>query len=81
MEVPGYLIKFIRAYYERFEDTATSEDPVLWEDKLSAMYYREAMVCGNTFFSSWFEMNLNIGNVMTAVNVRKHSLDKEDYII
>lgn len=79
--VPDYLIEFVRDYYERFGDTEVSEYNVLWEDRLSAMYYHEAMTCGNTFLSSWFEMNLNIGNVMTAVNARRHGLDKEDYII
>lgn len=81
MRVPDYLIEFIRDYYERFGDTEVSEYNVLWEDRLSAMYYHEAMTCGNAFLSSWFEMNLNIGNVMTAVNARRHGLDKEDYII
>lgn len=81
IRVPDYLIEFIRDYYERFGDTEVSEYNVLWEDRISAMYYHEAMTCGNTFLSSWFEMNLNIGNVMTAVNIRRHGLDREDYII
>ncbi|MDR0394569.1 MAG: DUF2764 domain-containing protein [Tannerella sp.] len=81
MQVPAYLAEFVRDYYERFDDTEASERNVLWEDRLSAMYYREAMMCGNTFLSSWFELNLNIGNVMTAFNSRKHGLDREEYII
>jgi hypothetical protein len=81
IQVPDYFIEFIREYYERFEDSGVSEYNILWEDKLSAMYYHEVMACRNAFLSSWFELNLNIGNVMTAVNARKHGLDKEDYII
>jgi hypothetical protein len=58
-----------------------AEHSVLWEDKLSSLYYDEAMKCRNKFMSSWFEVNLNINNVMTALNCRNHGLDKERFII
>ncbi|MDR1524161.1 MAG: DUF2764 domain-containing protein [Tannerella sp.] len=81
VSVPGYFQTFIREYYARFEDLPAEESHVLWEDKLSSLYYSEAMKCRNKFMSSWFEMNLNINNVMTAVNCRNHGFDREDYII
>ncbi|MDL2305496.1 DUF2764 domain-containing protein [Bacteroides sp. OttesenSCG-928-D19] len=80
VSVPPYLVKFVRAYYARFEE-AEAADYRLLEDRLSALYYDAAMHCKNTFLASWFEMNLNIGNVMAALNCYKYGLDKEEYII
>lgn len=39
------------------------------------------MKSGNEFVSSWFELNLNLNNVLTAVTCRKHGLDKTDRIV
>ena len=80
MSVPAYLTAFIRSYYARL-DADESVDLNLLEDKLSALYYEAAMACGNEFFSSWFEMNLNIGNILSALNCRKYGLNREHYII
>jgi hypothetical protein len=79
--VPAYFETFIREYYAYFEELSMPEHPVLWEDKMSSLYYNEAMKCRNKFVSSWFETNLNINNVMTAVNCRNHGLEKERFII
>ncbi|MDR2680016.1 MAG: DUF2764 domain-containing protein [Tannerella sp.] len=82
IHVPEYFRTFTAEYYARFEDLPEAEEShVLWEDKLSSLYYGEAVKCRNKFMSSWFEMNLNINNVMTAVNCRNHGLDRADFII
>ena len=77
---PAYLATFIRNFLERVEDDKSAEARLL-EDQLAALYYEEAMKCGNKFLSSWFEMNLNIGNMMSVLNCRKYGLDKESYIL
>ncbi|MDR2915303.1 MAG: DUF2764 domain-containing protein [Tannerella sp.] len=78
--VPAYFVKFIRRYYARFEEAESIEFQLL-EDYISALYYNEAIECKNVFLSSWFEMNLNIGNILTAQNCQKYGLDKSSYII
>lgn len=78
--VPAYMVTFIRMYYARFEETDAAPAQLL-EDHLATLYYNEAMRCDNEFLANWFEMNLNIGNVMVAANCRKYGLDKETYII
>lgn len=80
VSVPAYFVEFIRKYYIRFEEAEVMEYQLL-EDKLSSLYYNEAIECKNKFFASWFEMNLNIGNVMAALNCHRYGLDKEEYII
>ena len=80
MSVPAYFVEFIKEYYARFEEEVP-EHHILWEDKLSSLYYNEAMTCKSGFLASWFELNLNIGNVMAFQNCREYGLDKENYIV
>jgi len=77
---PSYMTKFIQSYLKRLEDEETADFQSL-EDHLSALYYEEAMKCGNKFLASWFELNLNMGNVLVALNCRKYGLNKEHFII
>ena len=77
---PAYIPKFIRSYFVRLNNGETI-DSWLLDDQLAALYYAEAMKCGNDFLSSWFEMNLNMGNLLSVLNCRKYGLDKEKFIV
>ena len=82
MLVPAYFPEFIRIYYARFEEEEVpANNNILWEDRLSSLYYNEAMKCKDKFLASWFELNLNIGNVLAARNCREYGLEREDFII
>ena len=39
------------------------------------------MKCKNRFVSEWFELNLNVSNILTAIVCRKFGLEKENYIV
>ena len=78
---PDYVVSFVRNFYIRQEEADNQEMDGLLEDSLSALYYNEAMRCQNEFLSAWFELNLNIRNVMLSVNCRKYGLEKNDYIV
>ena len=54
---------------------------ISWDDRLAALYYAYAIKKGNNFFSAWFELNLTIKNILTAVTCLKHGLDRNLYII
>ena len=77
--IPSYFIDFFRMYLESEAkgDVAT----ISWEDRLAALYYAYATKCGNQFVADWFELNLNINNMLTAITCRKHGLDKSQYIV
>ncbi|MDR1331190.1 MAG: DUF2764 domain-containing protein [Tannerella sp.] len=77
--VPPYFPAFVKEYLASEEKGDTSL--ISWEDRLSALYYEHAMKISNRFISGWFELNLNIGNVLTAINCRNHKLDKAAYIV
>jgi len=80
LAIPAYMTKFVQAYLSRLDDEGAADYRLL-EDQLSALYYEEAMRCGNKFLAAWFELNLNMGNLLTVLNCRKHGLDKEHYIV
>lgn len=73
---PSYLYDFIKQYLNE-----SSDFKVLPEDLLSGMYYSYAMSCKNKFISSWFEFNLNINNIFTALMARKYKMDVAEHII
>ena len=77
---PAYIIRFFQSYLSRLENEESMEIHLL-EDQLSSLYYAEAIKCGNEFLSSWFELNLNIGNVLAVNNCRKYGLNKDLYIV
>lgn len=73
---PIYLSTFITDYF-----SASSENVVLLEDHLAALYYDYAMKCGNAFVSSWFEFNLVINNILVAFTARKYKWDIAQNIV
>jgi hypothetical protein len=73
--IPAYFEPFIRTYL------SAEENVLSWEDRLSALYYACAMQCENAFVAEWFELNLNINNLLAALTCRKYGLERADYVI
>ena len=78
--LPKYMVAFIVDYFKQKESDATVDEVAL-EDKLSALYYSHAMKCGNGFVSSWFEFNLNVKNILSAINARKFKIEVPPVIV
>ena len=77
--LPSYFVTFARIY---LESIGNEEETIIpWEDRLSSLYYEYAMKRSNAFISSWFELNLNINNILTALTCRKYKLDRANYIV
>lgn len=78
-QFPPYFEAFYRAYM--VSGGKDEKQPVSMEDQLASLYYSYAMQCKNRFIAQWFELNLNISNLLTAITCRKHGLEKADYIV
>ena len=78
--LPAYLVDFMREYLQVAEE-GREMDAVVWQDRLSARYFRYAMGSKNAFVSAWYELNLNMANVLTAITCRKHGLDRAEYVV
>ncbi|MDD2285330.1 MAG: DUF2764 family protein [Paludibacter sp.] len=71
-------------YIEYFRLSREDEDflkGISQEDYLAGLYYAYAMQSSNKFVSSWFEFNLNLNNLLTAVFCRKHKINPEKLIV
>ena len=67
---PPYFYEFS----ELFLNTPDEERQGL-EDKLYGYYYNYATQCANRFVSSWFELNLNVNNILAAMTARKYKFE------
>ncbi len=77
--------KNIPAYYEQFIKTWLSEDAQAenrsWEDMMSSLYMDYGLDVKNTLIARWFELNLNIGNLLSAIYAKKHSMDVSSVVV
>ena len=69
--------KFPAYFYEFAELYLNTPDEECWglEDKLHGFYYNHAMKSGNPFVSAWFELNLDVNNILAAMTARKYKMD------
>ncbi|MDL2255773.1 DUF2764 domain-containing protein [Parabacteroides sp. OttesenSCG-928-G06] len=79
--LPPYMIAFLEQYQAEAEKETGESKTVSWEDRLAGLYYAYAMKNKNQFVADWYELNLNINNVLTAITARKFNLDKACYIV
>lgn len=75
------LLSYIQSFYNTYNDEKLLSQGVSHEDYLSGLYYEFAMQSDNLFLRNWFEFNLNINNVLTAIACRKHGFDAHTLVI
>lgn len=73
---PSFMSMFARDYtYNKDSENYFPSDVMMLE------YYRYAMRVPNRMMSEWYELNLNIGNILTALIARKNGWNVADYIM
>ncbi len=77
--IPSYFVEVFKQYLA--ESSKGNEAAIPWEDRLAGYYYAYAMQCKNKFVADWFELNLNINNILTAITARKYGFNKAEYIV
>ena len=73
---PSYFSKFISEYL-----ALAPEDAYRASDMLTSDYYSYAMRTKNNFVSAWFEFNLNLNNIQSAISARKYKIDVASTIV
>lgn len=76
---PRYMIDFVRG----FVSGAYSGAEVLFvEDKLAELYFDHVLrAASSPFLRDWFEMNLNLNNILASLTAKKYGLDPSKYLI
>ncbi len=76
-ELPDYMRQYLQLTLE--EDK--KQDDVNQADVLNSLYFSEAVQQKNEFAADWFQLQLNVLNIITALNCRKYELPIENYIV
>ncbi|HCC17285.1 MAG: hypothetical protein A2W86_03430 [Bacteroidetes bacterium GWD2_45_23] len=76
--VPPYFEAYIKRWLDEENPHAGGR---LWEDMLSSLYMDYGLEVKNSLMSGWFELNLNIGNVLSAIYARKYGMEVAKYIV
>ncbi len=74
---PSYFFTFVAAFLEE----RSLNEALSLEDQLASLYYEYAAKTSNTFIAEWFEMNLNVNNILSAIACRKLSRDTQSAIL
>ena len=75
------LLKYVLDFYTTVNDENSEVKIEFAEDFLAALYYKYGMECKNRFVAEWFEFNLNINNILTALTCRKYGWDIKSAIV
>lgn len=75
------LFPYVERFYRKYKDENFSFEGASHEDYLAGLYYEFAMQNKNLFLHDWFEFNLNINNVLTAIACRKYEFNPQYFII
>lgn len=75
--IPSYYEASIKAW---LDDEVQNESSTL-EDLISSFYMDYGIEAKNNLISRWFELNLNIGNILSAIYARKYEMDVTKVIV
>jgi len=75
--IPSYFEDYIRLWL----DESAHNESKLWEDLMSEFYMDYGRKSKNKLVSDWFELNLNISNILTAIYCRKYGIDLNNVIV
>jgi hypothetical protein len=75
--VPDYFVDYINVW---LDEDAQNETPV-WEDLMASFYMDYGMDSQNSLIARWFEFNLNIGNILSAIYSRKYEIPIAEAIV
>lgn len=74
--LPDYLAEFVSAF--KSEGATAPENPELL---LNSLFYDHLLKNRNRFLRDWFEFELNVRNVFTALNCRKYNMEIKNEIV
>lgn len=69
--VPQYYLTFIRKWLGE----ESHEQTRVWEDLLTSLYTEYGLEVKNTLMSRWFEMNMDVNNILSAIYAKKHGME------
>lgn len=76
------LLPYVHTFYTAYRDeNSPLHADTSAEDYLAGLYYDYAMQGDNRFLREWFEFNLNLRNLLTAIACRRHGFDAQRLVV
>ena len=76
-DVPQFMYQFVQEWL----DESWREKAAFAEDRLWSLFYEYAMNSSNGFVHRWYEFNMDINNIQSAITARKYNLDMQKVIV
>ncbi len=73
---PNFLVEFVRNYSNEKERAG-----YFAKDAMMLEYYKYAMECPDKMIASWYKMNFDVTNILTAFIARQNGWKVGDYIV
>ena len=75
--VPQFMYQFVQEWV----DDSWRDKAAFAEDRLWSLFYEYAMGCTNGFVKRWYEFNMDVNNIQSAITARKYNLDMQKVIV
>ena len=76
-DIPAFMYTFV----QEWQDDSWHEYAAFAEDRLWSLFYEYAMGSGNGFVRKWYEFNLDLNNILSAITARTYKLDMQKVIV
>ena len=76
-DIPAFMYTFV----QEWQDDSWHEYAAFAEDRLWSLFYEYAMGSGNEFVRKWYEFNLDLNNILSAITARTYKLDMQKVIV
>ncbi len=73
--------EYFTKFYQEIKSENTSIKPETYKNYLFSLYYEHAMKTNSKFLRQWFEYNMNMNNVITALVCKKHGFDVNKHLM
>ena len=78
---PAGIPQFMYRFVQEWQDETWREHAAFAEDRLWSLFYEYAMGAGNEFVRRWYEFNLDLNNILSAITARTYKLDMQKVIV
>ncbi len=75
--VPQFMYQFVQEWL----DESWRDKAAFAEDRLWSLFYEYAMSSTNGFVQKWYEFNMDMNNIQSAITARKYNLDMQKVIV
>lgn len=78
---PDFDDKYLNKIVTAFKNETPIIENTSWEDQINSLYYNYLLASDNSFLKDYFTFNLNINNIIAAINARKHNIKNKNIFV